>query len=74
MHRLIISLQISAVTGTGGTDEAMSDPEYLTLVLDSFNADELEFMPGRDVLILNDNFTGGVYNALYYMLGFPNVE
>lgn len=68
------ALEAASEAYEGDTDEAMSDPEYLTLVLDSFNADELEFMPGRDALILNDNFTGGVYNALYYMLGFPDVE
>jgi hypothetical protein len=68
------ALEAASEAYEGDTDETMSDPEYLTLVLDSFNADELEFMPGRDALILNDNFTGGVYNALYYMLGFPDVE
>ncbi len=54
----------------GDPDEAMSDPEYFDLVFDSFNPEELEFMPGRDVLVTNDDFMGGVYSALYYMLGF----
>lgn len=54
----------------GDLDEAMSDPEYLTLVLDCFDTSALEFMPGRDYLVTNDSFIEGVYAALYYMLGF----
>ena len=54
----------------GDTDEAMSDPEYLSLVLDSFDADALEFLPGRDYLVTNDQFVEGVYASLYCMLGF----
>jgi hypothetical protein len=54
----------------GDLDEAMSDPEYLTLVLDSFDTDAFEFMPGRDYLVTNDQFVEGVYASLYCMLGF----
>lgn len=48
----------------------MSDPEYLSLVLDNFDTSALEFMPGRDYLITNSTFIEGVYAALYYMIGF----
>ena len=54
----------------GDSDEAMSDPEYLSLVLDNFDTSALEFMPGRDYLITNSTFIEGVYAALYYMIGF----
>ena len=54
----------------GDSDEKMSDPGYLSLVLDSVNTDDLEFMPGRDVLVMSTDFTNGVYDALFYMLGF----
>lgn len=54
----------------GDSDEAMSDPEYLTLVLESFDTSALEFMPGRDYLISNSDFIEGVYYVLYYMIGF----
>ena len=54
----------------GDSDEAMSDPEYLNLVRDAFDASALEFMPGRDYLITNNTFIEGVYAALYYMIGF----
>lgn len=54
----------------GDSDEAMSDPEYLSLVLDNFDTSALEFMPGRDYLITNSTFIEGVYTALYYMIGF----
>lgn len=54
----------------GDSDEAMSDPEYLSLVLDNFDTSALEFMPGRDYLITNSSFIEGVYAALYYMIGF----
>ena len=58
----------------GDPEAAMTDPGYLDLVLDSFNAEALEFLPGSSVLITNDDFFGGVYDVLYYMLGFPNEE
>lgn len=54
----------------GDSDEAMSDPEYLSLVLENFDTSALEFMPGRDYLVTNNNFIEGVYAALYYMIGF----
>lgn len=54
----------------GDSDEAMSDPEYLSLVLENFDTSALEFMPGRDYLVLNNKFIEGVYAALYYMIGF----
>ena len=54
----------------GDSDEAMSDPEYLSLVLDNFDTSALEFMPGRDYLVTNSSFIEGVYAALYYMIGF----
>lgn len=54
----------------GDLDEAMSDPDYLSLVLDSFDTDAFEFMPGRDYLVTNDQFVEGVYASLYCMLGF----
>lgn len=54
----------------GDSDEAMSDPEYRSLVLDNFDTSALEFMPGRDYLITNNTFIEGVYAALYYMIGF----
>ncbi len=54
----------------GDSDEAMSDPEYLNLVLDAFDASALEFMPGRENLVTNAEFIEGVYDSMYYMLGF----
>ena len=54
----------------GDSDEAMSDPEYLNLVLDNFDTSALEFMPGRDYLVVNNNFIEGIYATLYYMIGF----
>lgn len=54
----------------GDSDEAMSDPEYLNLVLDAFDTSALEFMPGRENLVTNTEFIEGVYDSLYYMLGF----
>lgn len=54
----------------GDLDECMSDPEYLSLVLANFNTDAFEFMPGRDVLVTNDDFANGIITALFYMLGF----
>ena len=54
----------------GDLDEAASDPDYLTLVLNNFNPDDLEYMPGRSYLITSGDFTNGVYTTLYGMLGF----
>ncbi len=54
----------------GDSDEAMSDPEYLNLVLDAFDTSALEFMPGRENLVTNAEFIEGVYDSMYYMLGF----
>ena len=54
----------------GDLEDAPSDPEYLSLVLDSFNTDDLEYMPGSSVLVTNDKFSEGIYTVLYAMLGF----
>ena len=54
----------------GNLDEAASDPDYLTLVLNEFNPDDLEFMPGSSVLVTSGDFSNGVYKAMYGMLGF----
>ena len=54
----------------GDLEDAPSDPEYLSLVLDNFNTDDLEYMPGSSVLVTNDKFSEGIYTVLYAMLGF----
>ena len=54
----------------GDADDVMADPEYISLVLDAFDAEALELMPGRTVTIYSGDFSGGVYDALYAMLGF----
>lgn len=54
----------------GDLDSCMTDPEYLDLFLDAFDASALEFMPGSSYLITNGNFVDGVYEVMIYMLGF----
>jgi len=54
----------------GDLDESMTDPEYLDLFLDAFDAEALEFMPGNSYLITSGGFADGVYEVLFYMLGF----
>ncbi len=57
----------------GDLDEALSDPEYLTLVLENFNTDDLVYIPGCNVLVTSGDFSSGIYEVLYDMLGFYNV-
>ena len=54
----------------GDPDESMTDPEYLDLFLDAFDAEALELMPGSSYLITSGGFADGVYEVLLYMLGF----
>ena len=54
----------------GDADDVMADPEYLSLVLDAFDAEALELMPGNTITVYSGEFFDGIYNALYAMLGF----
>lgn len=57
----------------GDLEDALSDPEYLTLVLENFNTDDLVYIPGCNVLVTAGDFSSGIYEVLYDMLGFYNV-
>ncbi|MBO7449548.1 MAG: hypothetical protein J6U54_04195 [Clostridiales bacterium] len=67
---LDVAIQAAAESYEGDLDTALDDPEFLTLVLNSFNADDLTMMPGKSILATSGNYSEDLYSAMYGMLGF----